>query len=38
MYTCILQAGDLLHQGTGIMSRFIDSAVAYTPKVIGAIV
>ncbi|MBN8860497.1 MAG: mechanosensitive ion channel family protein [Sphingobacteriales bacterium] len=38
MYTYILQAGDLLHKGTGIMSRFIDSAVAYTPKVIGAIV
>lgn len=38
MYTHILQAGDLLNKGTGIMSRFIDSAVAYTPKVIGAIV
>ncbi len=38
MYTYILQAGDLLQKGTGIMSRFIDSAVAYTPKVIGAIV
>ncbi|MFT3703187.1 MAG: mechanosensitive ion channel family protein [Agriterribacter sp.] len=34
----LLQAGDLINKGTGTVSKFIDSAVAYTPKVIGAIV
>jgi small conductance mechanosensitive channel len=34
----LLQTGDLVNKGTNIASKFIDSAVAYTPKVIGAIV
>lgn len=38
MYFIVLQAGDLVNKGTGMMSTFIDSAVAYTPKVVGAIV
>lgn len=38
MLFSLLQAGDLVNKGTNIASRFIDSAVAYTPKVIGAIV
>lgn len=38
MYFIVLQAGDLVNKGTGMISTFIDSAVAYTPKVVGAIV
>lgn len=34
----LLQAEDLVTKGTGIFSRFADSAIAYAPKVIGAIV
>ncbi|MBX3257061.1 MAG: mechanosensitive ion channel [Chitinophagaceae bacterium] len=33
-----LQAEDLVTKGTNIFSRFIDSAITYAPKVIGAIV
>ena len=34
----LLQADELISKGTGIVSRFIDSAIAYAPKIIGAIV
>ncbi|MFT3749367.1 MAG: mechanosensitive ion channel family protein [Agriterribacter sp.] len=33
-----LQAEDLVNKGTNIASKFIDSAIAYAPKIIGAIV
>jgi len=38
MHIILLQTGDFVNKGAGIMSKFFDSAVAYTPKVIGAIV
>lgn len=34
----LLQAEELVIKGTTIFSKFIDSAIAYTPKIIGAIV
>ncbi|MGC4034464.1 MAG: mechanosensitive ion channel family protein [Chitinophagaceae bacterium] len=34
----LLQADQLLTKGSTMASRFIDSAIAYTPKIIGAIV
>lgn len=33
-----LQADDLVSKGTNVASKFIDSAIAFAPKVIGAIV
>lgn len=33
----LLQADELVSKGSGIVARFIDSAVAYAPKIIGAI-
>ncbi|MFT3949847.1 MAG: mechanosensitive ion channel family protein [Agriterribacter sp.] len=33
-----LQADELVNKGTHVASKFIDSAIAYAPKVIGAIV
>ena len=33
----LLQADQLLDKGTGMASRFMDSAIAYAPKIIGAI-
>lgn len=34
----LLQAEDLVNKGTNIASKFIDSAITYAPKIIGAIV
>ncbi|MBX3240020.1 MAG: mechanosensitive ion channel family protein [Chitinophagaceae bacterium] len=34
----LLQADDLVSKGSSIFSKFIDSAIAYAPKIIGAIV
>ncbi len=34
----LLQADTLINKGTGILSGFIDSAIVYAPKIIGAIV
>ena len=33
----LLQADQLLNKGTGMASKFLDSAIAYAPKIIGAI-
>ena len=33
-----LQAEELVNKGTNVASKFIDSAITYAPKVIGAIV
>lgn len=38
MHYYLLQAEELVNKGTYIVSKFIDSAIAYTPKVIGAII
>lgn len=38
MHYYLLQAEELVNKGTFIVSKFIDSAIAYTPKVIGAII
>lgn len=37
MLFSLLQTDELVTKGTGIVSKFIDSAVAYAPKIIGAI-
>lgn len=34
----LLQTDDLLSKGSSIASRFIDLAIAYTPKILGAII
>ncbi|HRO48024.1 mechanosensitive ion channel family protein [Agriterribacter sp.] len=34
----LLQSDDLLSKGTNIASKFIDLAIAYTPKILGAII
>lgn len=33
----LLQADQLLNKGTGMASKFMDSAISYAPKIIGAI-
>ncbi|MES1223886.1 MAG: hypothetical protein ABUT20_50790, partial [Bacteroidota bacterium] len=33
----LLQADQLLNKGSGMASRFFDSAIGYAPKIIGAI-
>ncbi|MGN6438036.1 MAG: mechanosensitive ion channel family protein [Agriterribacter sp.] len=33
----LLQANELVTKGTTVISKFIDSAIAYSPKIIGAI-
>jgi small conductance mechanosensitive channel len=33
----LLQANDLVNKGSGLASKFIDSAISYAPKIIGAI-
>ena len=38
MHIFLLQADAMLHQGASLASRFLDSAIAYAPKVLGAIV
>lgn len=34
----LLQANELVSKGTSVVSKFVDSAIAYTPKIIGAII
>lgn len=37
MLFTLLQADELVTKGSGIVAKFIDSAVAYAPKILGAI-